>query len=515
MVCSGLMGSEKFRRQLRECARQWRAEGEISEEQYQHFAARYQFDSLETSTRNRLIAILIGLGAILVGIGAIALVEANWQVWSRSLKISLLMGLFVGMNAIGFYLWRVPGKASELTWDWQHRVGQGLLLFGSVIMGANMVLIREMFLLHGARAEWFLIWGLGVLGMAYSLRLKSAGMVATALIGLSYWPGLAEVYSTDGISWLRPIVQHMPLMSAFLLLPLAYWCRSRFVFLGAAILLMVSLEVNLLVGMSLLNLPNPWMLAIAYALPPTLLWSYDDNRWQLTSLFDKFDPGIRFRPLARTLALVFLTVTFYFMSFHWFWSSRVQNLAIAGELESWMWTGSVAAAQVRHGLFYLVDVAIVLGSWVALEWNTRFPASPGRWKFEIEAVVGNALGCAIAIASGVLFWHVAIEPLLGIGAFVFNLLLFFLGYGLIREAVARGVRGTFWWGTILLAVQIFSRAIEYNMGLGVKAVVFLGFGVCTIALGLWFEHYLIRRSRWLSLASASVEEKGDNRSDDE
>lgn len=59
------MASDEFRRQLRQEANQWQAEGLIAPDQYQQLSERYQFHTLDTAARNRFTLILIGLGSIL------------------------------------------------------------------------------------------------------------------------------------------------------------------------------------------------------------------------------------------------------------------------------------------------------------------------------------------------------------------------------------------------------------------------------------------------------------------
>ena len=107
------MISDKFRRELREQAKLWQAEGLIDTSFYQQLSERYQFNTLETASRNRFLSILMSLGGILLGIGVITFVAANWQVWSREVRVALLLSLFVAVNAAGFYLWRIPPSEAQ------------------------------------------------------------------------------------------------------------------------------------------------------------------------------------------------------------------------------------------------------------------------------------------------------------------------------------------------------------------------------------------------------------------
>lgn len=107
------MASEKFRRQLRHEAQLWKAEGLIDDSIYQLLSSRYQFNTIDSAASNRFVMILIGLGSILLGLGVITFVAANWQQWPRELKIILLLGLFIGLNAGGFYLWQSEPQAGK------------------------------------------------------------------------------------------------------------------------------------------------------------------------------------------------------------------------------------------------------------------------------------------------------------------------------------------------------------------------------------------------------------------
>ena len=204
------MISDKFRRELREQAKLWQAEGLIDTSFYQQLSERYQFNTLETASRNRFLSILMSLGGILLGIGVITFVAANWQVWSREVRVALLLSLFVAVNAAGFYLWRIPPSRSQnshpnmpATKGRNKLLGEGLLLLGALILGANMALMAQMFHIGGSSYGLFLAWGIGVLGMAYSLRLTSLGVLSALLIGLGYWLAVLDWSSKVEFSWLE------------------------------------------------------------------------------------------------------------------------------------------------------------------------------------------------------------------------------------------------------------------------------------------------------------------------
>jgi uncharacterized membrane protein len=310
------MLSDKFRHQLRQEAEQWRTEGLIDDAVYEQLSQRYQFSEIEAAARNRFVVILLGLGSILLGLGVITFVAANWQALSRGVKVFLLLSGFVGINAAGFYLWR------RSTQGWQGRLGQILLLLGALVLGANMALMSQMFHQSGLLYQLYLVWGLGVLGMAYSLRLTLLGMLSALLIGLGYltylW-GPSESGTIGEFSWLRLMVQYMPVLAGVMFIPLAYWCRSRWIFRIALVAMVFSLEASL-IRLNVLG-SSGWIAAIACALPPAFLWAYSDSLWKIPPTVESFD-GI-----ARTLAITFLSLLFYVLSFLGLWNSSSEPFA--------------------------------------------------------------------------------------------------------------------------------------------------------------------------------------------
>ncbi|MEG4518450.1 MULTISPECIES: DUF2157 domain-containing protein [unclassified Microcoleus] len=462
------MISDKFRRELREQAKLWQAEGLIDTSFYQQLSERYQFNTLETASRNRFLSILMSLGGILLGIGVITFVAANWQVWSREVRVALLLSLFVAVNAAGFYLWRIPPSRSQnsnqnmpLTKGRNKLLGEGLLLLGALILGANMALMAQMFHIGGSSYGLFLTWGIGVLGMAYSLRLTSLGVLSALLVGLGYWIAVLDWSSKVEFSGLEVLVRQMPIAASIMFVPLAYWCRSRAIFAISAIAIIFSLEVSILQGL------NPtWGTAIFCALPPALLWGYDDAMW----------PNIdsrRFQATSRSLALLFLAGVFYVLSFHWFWQYPP------------------IGAQIQPDWVLLANVA-VLGGLTVFEWLRLGRLELRRPKQKAVDLTTSAIAVLIVITALIPLYHLNFTPISQLATFLFNVLSFLLAVGLIREGLPLGNRQTFWGGMVLITLQIISRVFEYNTELLLKSFVFVLCGIGVIAAGLWFERHFAK-----------------------
>lgn len=458
--------SDNFKRKLCTEAQLWRQEGLIDEHLYEQLATRYEFNNLEAEGRDGFVFILIGLGAVLLALGVITFVAANWQALSREIKLVLLLTLFLATNISGFYLWRQPLPTSISARRTQRRkrtFGTGLILLGNLLIGANMGLLAQMFHIGGSPYQLYLAWGLAVVLMACSLHITTLAVLALILLQIGYWTGLSEVYYWEKYqSWGHVMIRHMPLILAMVFVPLAYLCRSRWIFRLSAIAIVINLQFNLR-SFDLIYSNTPfWTGLAALAIPPALLWSYSDSAF---SFLNSNLP--RFQPTARTLTFVFFAINFYIYSFRWQWESSYQVNPYNSSVQAW---------------FSVIDVIIFTLIAIWQWWSLLRP----RQNTRIEAT-DIFVGCFILLSSAVIVLHHfrVIAPAISI--FTFNLLLAVLACCLIKEALELGKRGAYWGGIILLTLQIISRMLEYDTQLLFKSFVFILCGVAVIGAGIWFE----------------------------
>ncbi|MEO0755363.1 MAG: DUF2157 domain-containing protein [Cyanobacteria bacterium J06648_16] len=454
--------STKFRQQLRQEAEQWWKDGWIDAALYQRLSDRYEFTEIEPSASGRFVAILLGLGGILLGLGVITFVAANWQDWPRSFRVCLLMALFIGVNAAGFYLWRRPAGQKGL-----QRLGHGLLLTGGLALGANMALMSQMFHQSGEAYELYFFWGLGVTLMAYSLRLTSLGVLAWALLAISYgnwW--FTDLFSsqTGGLS---TVMGFMALIGCGLFVPLAYRCRSRVLFTLAGIGFAISFTWGLLPA------TDTWtgLIAIALLLPPALLWAYAPAIWRFAPSTNPLSVD-RFQPIARSLTIWHLAFVLYAFAFNEIWPGLRE-----------IGTGSFSGI----GWYWELPVFTVLTGlgWIRLRHQLK------DWSPLQEQSVNTGAVAVFLILSAALFsWHIFIGDITILATFLFNIMLFLLAIALLRDGLALGKRRTFWGGMSLLVLGLLTRLFEYNTDLMLKSFVLVLCGISVIAAGLWFERHL-------------------------
>ena len=462
------MVSDKFRYQLRKEAQKWQNEGLIEPDIYQRLATRYHFENLDTISNNRFLAVIITLGFILLGLAVITFVAANWQAWSKPIKVLILLGLFTTINTTGFYLYR------EQSEDWKSRLGQGLLLLGGLSLGANIGLMSQMFHQTGAVYELFLLWGFGVLLMAYGLRLTSLGILSLILVGIGYFSSFYDLFS----DYLNIEIQLIPLLIGILFIALAYWCKSRWIFALSLILLVITFNTNFMFFLASLYDNNssfvPGLIFLAfYTLPSVLLWAYQDNLGFLSNYV-----SLGFSAISRKIGIFYLGLLFYILSFN-FWS--YDNLSSRKKV--------TVTSVIPSEWFPFIAVLIILLI-VSVWWWCKLGRSQRNnylWRIDRNSA---AIGIMILTTSLLMWWHQRINPLHELATVMFNLLLFLLAVGLIQQSLKFGNRLGYWWGIVLLSLQLFSRMLEYDTGLLFKAIVLFVCGIAVIFAGIGFENHL-------------------------
>jgi len=478
------VASDAFRRELQQEAQRWRKTGLISEEQWRQLAEQYALAELETAARDRFVMILLGLGSLLVGIGAITFVAANWQALSQTMKAGILFIAMLIADLGGFTL--INRIAPNNRWQ---RLGQALLLLGALLLGANLALMGQIVHTSSTRYELCAVWALGVLALAYGVRLAFLGMLALLILGIGYWSGLWDML------WLQNsllgvwTLQVMPIAVPALFLPLAYRCRSQILFALSAIATSSALLVDVVdIG----RLLPPLLRALALILPYALLWAYDDTLWQVVKtcwqrrslpLPPPSQPGSDdddregkrpFQPIARGLMVFALSVLYWGLSFQRSWLDTV-NRDFLDTPVRWQSSGLIILTLVIFSLW-------TIAAWFYLGWRSGRP-----WRLDS---LSATLLTFLVITAGIFFWAFAAGPIPIVATTVFNLLLALITLGMMREGLGSGARVPFWWGLAMLTLQILSRVLEYNTGLLVKSLVFVACGVGVIFVGLWFERYV-------------------------
>lgn len=201
-----------FNQQLHKEISKWQQDGIIQTETAQNLLHRYPVE------KRNMTQTLAFLGSILLGIGVILFFAANWQAMPRLLKIAVVVLSFTSAYAVGYYLAYVKGTYPK--------VGHALILLGSILYGASIWLIAQIFHIEAEAGMGFLLWYLGVIPVAY--LFNSSLQLALATVNLVAW-FLAGKYPLS-----LPFLI-FPLLLGATILPLAIKKKDQFNFLVTVI----------------------------------------------------------------------------------------------------------------------------------------------------------------------------------------------------------------------------------------------------------------------------------------
>jgi uncharacterized membrane protein len=210
----------KYYKWLQDEIESWCRENLITAEQARRLQARYSGQETEDGWGK---IVLSAVGAIMFGLGVILFFAYNWQDMHRLAKLaSVLLALLLAHGA-GWRLSRSGGPRKKL--------GESLHLLGTMLFGAGIWLVAQIYHIDEHYPNGILVWSLGALAFAWVLPSIAHGLLALFLIGL--WTGF-EIFDFDKANhwgfWLLTLS----------LIPLAWQQRSRvllFFSLAAALLL--------------------------------------------------------------------------------------------------------------------------------------------------------------------------------------------------------------------------------------------------------------------------------------
>jgi len=219
---------------LKQEIQSWTDEGIISSDQAQQLSARYNAITTDNPWGK---VIFSAIGALLIGLGVILFFAYNWEAMHRFTKLALVLVAVIIAHGAGWHL-----SFRNATHDAIHnknsqaqssaRLGESLHLLGSILFGAGIWLIAQIYHIDEHYPNGILIWSLGALAMAWALSSSLQALLAMALIG--FWCG-AEVFD------FRRDLDWAPWVIAALVMPLAWRKNSPLLMFFSSVLFLLLL----------------------------------------------------------------------------------------------------------------------------------------------------------------------------------------------------------------------------------------------------------------------------------
>lgn len=220
----------------------WVRESIVTREQAQTILARYGTSLNQSERKGFGYYVLLALAALSCGKAVLLLVSHNWADLPRTARILALIIATLGLNGGGFVAW---SRGRE-------HLARVLFIVGSMMYGATIFLIAQIYHLQLDFPPGVLWWAIGIIPLAIASRSITVSLIATVLSTL--WVIIS--YSTPHLSWwvrAQIKIPYLPL-EVYFIYPLLigsifYFCfflrRSLSVFLAAIISTIVVAEIVL------------------------------------------------------------------------------------------------------------------------------------------------------------------------------------------------------------------------------------------------------------------------------
>jgi uncharacterized membrane protein len=169
-----MMIERAYRQRLEADLAQWEADGVITPATFATIRA-----ALPPLAPGVNIPVMVAIvGGLLIAAAFLAFVAAHWSELARLLRLAILLVGIVGAHGLG---------------AWLARAGRPVLAdlcsgVGSIIFGAGIALIGQMYHLSGDFAGGMLLWAVGALAAA--ALTGSHGALAVALVVASIWTSM-------------------------------------------------------------------------------------------------------------------------------------------------------------------------------------------------------------------------------------------------------------------------------------------------------------------------------------
>jgi len=431
--------SARFRKQLKDELSAWQAEGLISADQAGTISQRYQLDKIGAESLRTLLAVIYGIGVVLVGIGVISFVAFHWTGMTRTSKVVLIFAAMLACHGAGFYLWQITGKSPKL--------GHALICLGTLIFGANIGLMAQIFHIKSHWNGGFLPWALGAIILAYavgSVPNAAIGIITSFIwfLGQLEWNGGSEVW------W-------YPFAVAVSFAGFAYFRRSTLIFTMTLLGFAISLPVCLASGRGEVFGATGGMLAIGLLFFCWGLLSRNSNKYKTFAV-----PAI-------VLGIISTTVALYLSSFLEFGDEMVSDMfKFFGDETSIVITGAVT---------FTIALAMV-----------PFAMKQIRDSLALKMITIPMVASPLLVSGAGFINDIALVT-------IANVLFLLLATLLVWAARLFEDRRLFWSGVSMAAVFVVSRTLEYETGLLIKSAVFITCGAGVMIAGAMFEKYLKSR----------------------
>ena len=221
------MEEEEFYSRLKNEMAEWQKDGIIESTQAEAIMKRYGVEK-KTYKPGNLISAISTLAVILIGVGIILFFASNWEYIPDIIKIVLLLVATFSTYYAGYVM-----KFEKKNYP---RAGHALIFLGSILVGASIFLIGQIFNIN-VDAHWLvLLWFIAISPMGYVF--DSRPTIGLTILTFTYWLSLStnEMYRGMSSPFLLYLLFGIALYSIGQLHELTdKWSRFRIIYKGFGI----------------------------------------------------------------------------------------------------------------------------------------------------------------------------------------------------------------------------------------------------------------------------------------
>lgn len=425
-----------FRRTLHGELQQWLTEGLVSQDVARQLEDRYALRDAVAPRIGGFAALLYGLGALLIGGGVISFIAYNWDAIPDLAKIIVALFLMILFQGVGYH-WRFGPRPA---------LGQAMLLLGTLLFGANIGLIAQVYHIPGHWSGGFGPWAFAATAIAYVTGSIPVMLLAIFAGATAFFGALGD----DRTLWSYSV------MVGFQTIPFALQHRSALVMVPGMLLFALGLTLGVGPGTS----PHVMIAAVCVA---AALFSLIAFTLRLEPNYERLG-----RIAQRLGGLLLLGLALLF------------SLGI-GTLGSEL-SYSALTVDLRKGFgTMLVGLFAVLG----LVWLGPIARQAHRQP-------GQIIALAAACASALLLAAIALGRLGNLAAPVGMLTLLALGLAFAWTGLTQRDRGLYYLGTFFLCSRLVFTLLFAEVNLLFKALGMVATGVALIVIALQYERWAQR-----------------------
>lgn len=393
--------------------------------------------------------IFSGIGAVVIGLGVILLLAYNWQAIPKFGKLGLIFGALLAAHAGGLRLLQAA--------DWRRQLGEALSVLGTMLFGAGIWLVAQVYHIDEHYPNGFLLWGLGALTLAWALPSVAQGVLAA--VALTIWGGTENFGFGTAVHW-------APLLLAVGVGGLAWKERSR-------LLLAVVLA-----GFYFLLLTNSTQDRGVLAFPTAMNTSV-----LLVALGGFAGRSTRFPNSAGVLRFFgwtgFLVVA-YLLSFHDVAEDALRWHEHLVTDRRWLWS-----SLALYGWLPFV-LAMAAWGWTAAGARNRWRETGGalseQWLLPLTALLTQVLAVALPLIGE------GIQETSGVTvAGIFNLISLAVAGMWMARGCREGELRPVILGSLLLLALVAARYFDLFESLALRGLVFLIVGGVLFAEGFFYR----------------------------